>query len=162
MLMAVTGTPAAEKEYIFTTPLERGLSYKLVNADNPLTRKKLAKCYTRIEHMVEKIKCDDLYTADDLIKRVINKQSDFWISTDGYDNIQGCIIIGFAEMPRGKGINAEAIEGKFDFSIVTPVVEKYYKKLGFKFFEMTGRKGWEKVMEPMGYEFKSITVRKRL
>ncbi len=83
--------------------------------------------------MVEKIKCEDLYTADDLIKRVINKQSDFWVSTDGYDNIQGCIIIGFGEMPRGKGICAEAIEGKFDFSIVTPVVEKYYKKLGFKF-----------------------------
>ena len=162
MLMALTGTPEAEKEYIFTTLLETGLSYKLVNANSPLLRKKLAECYSRIEHMVEKVKCEDLYTADDLIKKIINKESDFWISTDGDDNIMGCLIIGFGQMPRGKGICAEAIEGKFDFYKLVPMLEKYYKKLGFNFFEMSGRKGWEKIMKPLGYEFKTITLRKKL
>ena len=52
--------------------------------------------------------------------------------------------------------------GKFDFNVITPVIADYYKKLGFKFFEMTGRKGWEKIMEPLGYEFKTITLRKKL
>ena len=35
------------------------------------------------------------------------------------------------------------------FNVITPVIADYYKKLGFKFFEMTGRKGWEKIMEPL-------------
>ena len=95
-------------------------------------------------------------------KKIINKESDFWISTDGDDNIMGCLIIGFGQMPRGKGICAEAIEGKFDFYKLVPMLEKYYKKLGFNFFEMSGRKGWEKIMKPLGYEFKTITLRKKL
>lgn len=162
MLMAVTGTPEAEKEYTFTTPLEHGLSYRLVNPDNPLIRKKLAECYAKLEKSVQRSKCEEIYNADDLVKRVLRKESDLWVSVDAENNIQGCFIIGFGYMPRCKMIGAEAICGKFDFTIVTPVVEKHYKNLGFDFFEMTGRKGWEKVMEPLGYELKNITVRKRL
>lgn len=162
MLMAVTGTPVAEKEYIFTTPVERGLSYRLVNADCILTRKKLAQCYKKLEKSVEKSKCEELYNAEDLVKRILNKECDLWVSTDKNNKIKGCFVIGFGQMPRCKIIGAEAICGKFDFNIVTPVVEKYYKKLGFDFFEMTGRRGWEKVMEPLGYEFKTVTIRKKL
>ena len=104
------------------------------------------------------------YSKRDLlaIKRVIDKTSDFWISTDKDENIKGSFVIGFGYMPRSRGISAEAISGKFDFSVIVPVVEKYYKKLGFDFFEMTGRKGWEKVMEPLGFDFKTITIRKEL
>jgi hypothetical protein len=162
MLMAVTGTPEAEKEYIFSTPLLAGLSYRLVNHNSILLRKKLANCYSDLEISVARSKCEDLYTADDLVKRVINKQSDLWVSVDESENIKGSCIIGFGNMPRGKGITAEAIAGKIDFSLGTPVIEKYYKNLGFDFFEMTGRKGWQKVMKPLGYEFKSVTIRKRL
>ena len=163
MLMAVTGIPVVEeREYIFKTPLVTGLSYKLVNPDDKSCRKKLAQCYDYFEKSVVKSKCEDLYNADDLVKRIIEKKSDFWISTDSDENIKGSFVIGFGYMPRAKGITAEAISGKFDFSVITPVVEKYYKNLGFQFFEMTGRKGWEKVMEPLGYDFKSITIRKEL
>jgi len=50
----------------------------------------------------------------------------------------------------------------FDFKNIVPKIEEYYKDLGYEFWEMTGRKGWEKVMAPLGYEFKTITLRKRL
>tara|TARA_R110000765_G_scaffold214066_1_gene319150 strand:+ start:233 stop:724 length:492 start_codon:yes stop_codon:yes gene_type:complete len=163
MLMAVTGIPEARaREYIFSTPLLHGLSYRLVNHDSPLLKKKLAHCRDYLEKAIDKSNCEDLFNAEDLIKRVLNKQSDFWISIDKDDNIKGSLIIGFGEMPRAKGINAEAIAGNFKFEVLVPMLEKYYKNLGFKFFEMTGRKGWEKVMEPLGYDFKSITIRKKL
>tara|TARA_R110002020_G_scaffold33980_4_gene103168 strand:- start:14881 stop:15372 length:492 start_codon:yes stop_codon:yes gene_type:complete len=163
MLMAVIGTPEVEeKEYTFSTPLLAGLSYRLVNHNSTLLRKKLSNCYSDLERSIAKSKCEDLYNTDDLVKRVLNKQSDLWVSVDKGENIRGCFVIGFGNLPRGKGINAEAIAGKFNFQIGVPVVEKYYKELGFKFFEMTGRKGWKKIMKPLGYEFKSITIRKRL
>jgi hypothetical protein len=164
MLMAVTGTPEVrEKEYIFSTPLLHGLSYRLVNHDSPLLKIKLAGCYDYIEKSVEKSKCEDVFNADDLIKKVINKQSDLWISVDKDGDIKGCLIVGFGELPRGKIITAEAISSEsLGFLTALPVFEKYYKELGFKIFEMTGRRGWEKVMKPLGYDFKGITIRKKL
>ena len=164
MLMAVTGIlEAQEKEYIFSTPLLRGLSYRLVNHDSSLLKRKLAYCYSYLEKSIEKSKCEDVFNTDDLIKKVINKQSDLWISTDKDGDIKGCLIVGFGELPRGKIVTAEAISSQsLSFLAALPVFEKYYKELGFKFFEIAGRKGWEKVMEPLGYDFKNITIRKSL
>jgi hypothetical protein len=162
MLMALTGTPEAEKEYIFTTPLEHGLSYKLVNHNSHLLMKKLGEGFEHIQKSIIKSNCSDIYDAEDIVKRVLNKQSDLWVSTDADNNTKGVLVIGFGQMPKGRIIGAEAMGGKFDFNVITPVIADYYKKLGFKFFEMTGRKGWEKIMEPLGYEFKTITLRKKL
>jgi len=162
MPMALVGTPDREREYIFTTPVEAGLSYKLVSLNDPLLRNKVAQCYPFFEKSILRSKSEDIYNAADLYHRVLSGTSDLWVSTDENNVIQGCFVIGFGEYPQSRGICAEAISGVFDFTVVTPVVEEYYKKLGYEFFEMTGRKGWEKVMEPMGYEFKNITIRKRL
>jgi len=163
MLMAVTGTlNQGAREYIFTTPLQHGLSYKLVNPKSYLLKNKLKFCHKFFEKSVDRSKCSDLYTANDLAERVITNQSNLWVSVDKHEKIKGCLIIGFGEFPQSKGICAEAISGIFDFSILVPMLEKYYKAIGYEFFEMTGRKGWEKIMEPLGYEFKSITIRKRL
>jgi len=162
MLMAVTGTPAAEKEYIFTTPLVHGLSYKLVNRESNLLKNKVVQCYKYLDKVVEKVECRDIYNTEDLVKQVVSGKSDFWISTDKNNNIKGCLIIGVASYPQSLGISAEAVAGKFDFYKLVPMLEKYYKNLGYEFFEMTGRKGWIRKMEPLGYEFKSVTIRKRL
>lgn len=161
MQMEQAGTPAVEREFIFTTPVDRGLSYKLLDATHNKFANKVAECFKFLEKSVKRSKCEDLFVAEDLVKRVSLGQSHLWIACE-QEKIVGCFIIGFGSFPQGKGINAEAISGKFDFSVITPVVEKFYKALGFDFFEMTGRRGWEKVMKPMGYEFKTITIRKRL
>ena len=84
------------------------------------------------------------------------------MSVDEKDNIKGCVVIGFCFYPRTKGILAEAVGGEFDFPELIPVLEKYYKDIGYDFFEMTGRKGWERKMKPLGYDFKYITLRKNL
>ena len=162
MLMALTGTPEQEKEYIFEMLPQRGLSYKFVNYKSSFLVQKLSKCYDYFEQSILSSKCSDIYNANDLVKRVTKGKSDLWVSCDKDKNIKGCFVIGFAYYPQSTGILAECISGKFHYDTMLPEVEKYYKELGYEFFEMTGRRGWEKRMEKMGYEFKSIVLRKGL
>jgi len=160
--MALTGTPEQEKEYIFEMLPQRGLSYKFVNYKSPFLVQKLSECYDYFEQSILKSNCSDVFNANDLVKRVTTGTSDLWVSCDKDKNIKGCLVIGFAYYPQSTGIVAECISGKFHFDILVPGLEDYYKELGYEFFEMTGRKGWEKVMDKMGYEFKSIILRKVL
>ena len=160
--MAVTGTQEEEKEFIFTTPPQHGLSYKLVNNNNIVIRKYLSECLEHLNNTIEKGNVDYLYNAEDLADRVVKKASDLWLSFDEEGIIKGCVVIGFCFYPRTKGILAEAVGGEFDFPKLIPVLEKYYKDIGYDFFEMTGRKGWERKMKPLGYDFKYITLRKNL
>jgi len=163
MLMALTGTPEAEeKEYIFTTPLVHGLSYKLLKKNSNLLKEKVVQCYKYLDKVIEKIDCGDIYNTDDLVKQVVSGKSDLWISVDKNDKIKGCLIIGVIAYPQLLGVSAEAVGGKFDFYKLVPMLEKHYKNLGYEFFEMTGRKGWIRKMEPLGYTLKTVTIRKRL
>ena len=162
MLMAQPGIQnLAEKEYTFTTPLEHGLSCKRVNPDHSDFNFTLAHCWNFLEKSVEKGNTD-LIQVEDIVKRIKEQNSDLWVSTDESGDIVGCFVIGVAPYPKKTGIDAEAIAGVFNFKTMLPEVEKYYKALGYEFFEMTGRKGWERVMEPLGYSFSNITIYKRL
>ena len=162
MLMAQPGIQnLAEKEYTFTTPLEHGLSYKRVNSSHADFKFTLVHCWEFIESSVGRGN-EDLVCAGDIANRVVKGESDLWVSTDESGDIVGCVIIGAAIYPEKIGIFAEAIGGKFDFNILVPMLEKFYKNCGYEFFEMTGRKGWERVMKPLGYSFSNITIYKRL
>ena len=131
MLMAPTGTPSVvEKEYIFTTPLEHGLSCKLVNKKHNDAKYKLAQCYKYLDKAIERGNNGDLFSSDYVV--------------------------------NSAGVSVEALGGSFNFSTVVPMLEDYYKSLGFKFVELTGRAGWEKRMKPLGYEFVSVTIRKKI
>ena len=163
MLMAQIGTPEVrEKEYIFITPLEHGLSCKLVNRKDSNYKYKLSKCYKYLDKAVEKGGNKDLYTSDYIVSRVLAAQNDFWISVDEDDEIVGCIIVEDKSYPLSPGVSVEALGGSFNFLIVVPMIEEYYKGLGYKFVELTGRKGWERKLQPLGYEFKSVIIRKKI
>ncbi len=165
MLTEVHGILDQEKEFILEIPLEHGLNYKFVNYKHNSLFSKLSKCYDYFEKTVQRSLCSDIYNANDLVKRVVKGTSDLWIAYDKNKKIKGCFIIGFAYYPQCTGILAEAMgtdSPDFDFKNIVPKIEEYYKDLGYEFWEMTGRKGWEKVMAPLGYEFKTITLRKRL
>ena len=162
MLMALAGTPEVrEKEYTFTTQLEHGLSYKKVNPNSSELKFNLAHCWEFLKKSTENGNTD-LVQVEDIVNRVIDRSSDLWVSTDESGDIVGGLVIGAAPYPRSKGIFAEAIGGKFRFEILVPMLEKHYKQYGYEFFEMTGRKGWERVMKPLGYSFSNITIYKRL
>jgi len=162
MLTEVHGILDQEKEFILEIPLEHGLNYKFVNYKHNSLFSKLSKCYDYFEKTVQRSLCSDIYNANDLVKRVVKGTSDLWIAYDKDKEIKGCFVIGFAHYPQSIGILTEGISGEFDFKNATPKIEEYYKDLGYEFWEMTGRRGWEKVMAPLGYEFKTVTLRKRL
>ena len=162
MLMALSGTLDQEREFILEIPLPHGLNYKFVNYKHNSLVSKLSKCYEYFEKSIHGSRCSDIYNANDLVKRVSKGTSDLWIAYYENNDITGCFVIGFAHYPQSIGILAEAISGEFDFENATPKIEEYYKDLGYEFWEMTGRRGWEKKMAHMGYEFKNITIRKRL
>ncbi len=162
MQTELVGTPEAEKVYTFSTLPVHGLSYRKVNPKSKNFKTIVGQCWEYIENSTDRNNTD-VIKAVDIIQRVVDKVSDLWVTIDSEKGeIVGCFVIGAAAYPQSTGINAEAIGGKFNFPDIVPIVEKYYKALGYEFFEMTGRKGWEKVMAPMGYELTSITVYKRL
>jgi hypothetical protein len=162
MQTELVGTLEAEKVYTFSTQPVHGLSYRIVNPKHVKFKTILGQCWKYIESSVERNNTDLIKTVD-VVQRVADKVSDFWVTVDSEKGeIVGCFVIGAAAYPQSTGIMAEAIGGEFNFPDVVPVVEKYYKNLGYSFFEMTGRKGWEKVMNPLGFELTSITVYKRL
>jgi len=163
MLMEQAGTQAVqEKEYTFTTPLEHGLSYKHVDIRSPNAKSLVSQCWDFIEAGVEQGGSKEFLTTDYLIKKVLERDSDLWVSQDEGDNIVGALIIGAAPYPTETGIMAESIGGTFNFNTLVPMLEKFYRARGYKFFEMTGRKGWERKMKPLGYTYMNTTIYKRL
>ena len=103
-----------------------------------------------------------MFSSDYVVNRVLSEKNDFWISVDKDNEIKGCIVIEALNFPNSAGVSVEALGGSFNFSTVVPMLEDYYKSLGFKFVELTGRAGWEKRMKPLGYEFVSVTIRKKI
>jgi len=162
MLMGQAGTQVEqEKEYTFTTPLERGLSYRRVNPNHANFKNIVAQCWDYIDSGVSRGGSKELISTEYIVQKVLSGDSDLWLSVDAEGDTVGCFVIGSAPYPEMTGIFAETIGGKFDFKFITPVVEKFYKKCGYEFFEMTGRKGWERVMKPLGYKLMNITMYKR-
>lgn len=157
MQMELLGTPEQEKAFIFTIPAERGLSYNKINSKYKYKILLVSQCWNFIDKSVSKGN-RDLIDTEDIAKRVINSISDLWISTDKDSNIMGCFVVGILAYPRADVINFEAISGKFHFKYALPKVEEHYKSLGYDNFQMIGRKGWAKVMKPLGYSPSSSTI----
>ena len=162
MLMAQPGIQnLAEKEYTFTTPLEHGLSYRRVSRNDPNFENILAHSWDYIETGLIK-GGSKFVNTEYLIKKVMEGDSDLWISESTTGKLKGGLLIGDATYPVARGIIAESIGGEFDFNILVPMLKKHYKSCGYEFFEMTGRKGWERKMKPLGYEYMNTTIYKRL
>ena len=142
-------------------PLEHGLSYRRVSRNDPNFENILAHSWDYIETGLIK-GGSKFVNTEYLIKKVMEGDSDLWISENTTGKLKGGLLIGDATYPVARGIIAESIGGEFDFNILVPMLEKHYKSCGYEFFEMTGRKGWERKMKPLGYEYMNTTIYKRL
>jgi len=162
MQTELAGTQVQEKEYTFTTPLEHGLSYKLLNTESREFKKNLIKCYNLIDMSAKKSHTVYALPTHEMFRRCLEKECDIWISTDADNNIVGCCTIGVATYGPIFGINLESTSGKWVRKHVMPIVENYYKNLGFTFVEISGRKGWERALRHMGYKLSKITIHKEL
>ena len=160
MQMELHGIRGQEKEYIFTIPAERGLSYSKVNRYHSTRVDIVDKCWDFINKSVSKGNID-LINTEDITSRILENISDLWVSIKD-EKIVGCFVVGVIAYPRANVINFEAISGKFNFKYALPRVEEHYRSLGYKYSQMIGRKGWTRVMEPLGYTPMNTTIFKRL
>jgi hypothetical protein len=161
MLMEQVGIQVQEKEFTFTTPQVHGLSYKLLNPKSKQFKANLAKCYNFIDRSAKASHSVYNLPTDTLVKRCIEQHCDTWVSTRD-DKIVGCFTVGVAVYDDNYGINIESTSGKFVYEDVVPTVEKFYKELGYKFVEISGRKGWERVFKPLGYNLSRIIIHKEI
>jgi hypothetical protein len=161
MLMEQVGTQVQEKEYIFTTQEVRGLSYRLLNPRSQRFKNNLAQCYKFIDRSAKASHSTYDLPTDKLVKRCIEQHCDTWVSIKD-NKIVGCFTVGVAMYGDNYGINIESTSGKFVYQDVVPAVENFYKKLGYKFVEISGRKGWERVFKPLGYNLSKIIIHKEI
>jgi len=163
MLMAQAGTQVPEKEFTFTTPVAHGLSYKICNPDHKDFKTKVAQCWDYVEASAKRGGPSGRITAEDLVKRVLNRQSDLWVCvSEQTGEIKGSFTISEANYPRDKGIFSESCGGEFVFTDMFPMVEEFYKGRGYTFVEVVGRKGWERELGPLGYKLEYISIHKRI
>jgi|TARA_R110000744_G_scaffold5856_3_gene20650 hypothetical protein len=162
MQTALAGTQDQEKEYTFTTPLEHGLSYRLLNPESQEFRKTLVSCYDLIDMSAKKSHAIYDLPTYEMLRRCLENKCDVWVSVDAGSNIVGCCTIGVETYGPISGINLESTSGKWVRRHVMPIVENYYKNLGFTFVEISGRKGWERALSHMGYKLSKITIHKEL
>lgn len=150
------------KEFTFITPLDHGLSYKLANPHHAGFRDLVVNCLEYYERSIKRSNNSDYIGPVDFALSALEKQSDFWITVDSTEKLLGIFQLSKAEYPKSTGVYVEALAGEFNFEHGLPMIEDYYRTLGYQFVELEGRRGWERKLKPNGYTYKTTTIVKRL
>jgi len=150
------------KEFTFITPLDHGLSYKLANPHHASFRDLVVNCLEYYERSIKRSNNSDYIGPVDFALSALEKQSDFWITVDSTEKLLGIFQLSKAEYPKSTGVYVEALAGEFNFEHGLPMIEDYYRTLGYQFVELEGRRGWERKLKPNGYTYKTTTIVKRL
>jgi len=162
MQMEQVGTQEVAKEFTFITPLDHGLSYKLANPHHAGFRDLVVNCLEYYERSIKRSNNSDYIGPVDFALSALEKQSDFWITVDSTGKLLGIFQLSKAEYPKSTGVYVEALAGEFNFEHGLPMIEDYYRTLGYQFVELEGRRGWERKLKPNGYTYKTTTIVKRL
>lgn len=162
MQMEQVGTQEAEKDFTFITPLDHGLSYKLANPHHAGFRDLVVSCLEYYERSIKRSNNSDYIGPVDFALCALEKRSDFWITVDSTGKLLGIFQLSKAEYPKSTGVYVEALAGEFNFEHGLPMIEDYYRTLGYQFVELEGRRGWERKLKPNGYTYKTTTIVKRL
>ena len=150
------------KEFTFITPLDHGYSYKLANPHHAGFRDLVVNCLEYYERSIKRSNNSDYIGPVDFALSALEKQSDFWITVDSTEKLLGIFQLSKAEYPKSTGVYVEALAGEFNFEHGLPMIEDYYRTLGYQFVELEGRRGWERKLKPNGYTYKTTTIVKRL
>jgi len=162
MQMEQVGTQEVAKEFTFITPLDHGYSYKLANPHHAGFRDLVVSCLEYYERSIKRSNNSDYIGPVDFALSALEKQSDFWITVDSTEKLLGIFQLSKAEYPKSTGVYVEALAGEFNFEHGLPMIEDYYRTLGYQFVELEGRRGWERKLKPNGYTYKTTTIVKRL
>lgn len=100
----------------------------------------------------------------DLVEGVAAKDMQLWIVLDDGNPI-AVTITQIEQWKRGKVLSAFVIGGddmhKW-LAQLDDVLTRYARSLGCDFITGEGRKGWERVLKPLGWQAPSVTYMKRI
>jgi len=122
----------------------------------------VVSCLEYYERSIKRSNNSDYIGPVDFALSALEKQSDFWITVDSTEKLLGIFQLSKAEYPKSTGVYVEALAGEFNFEHGLPMIEDYYRTLGYQFVELEGRRGWERKLKPNGYTYKTTTIVKRL
>jgi len=162
MQMEQVGTQEAGKAFTFITPLDHGYSYKLANPHHAGFRDLVVSCLEYYKRSIERSNNSEYIGPVDFALSALEKRSDFWTIEGSDEQLLGIFQISKAEYPKSTGVYVEALAGEFNFEHGLPMIEDYYRTLGYQFVELEGRRGWERKLKPNGYVYKTTTIVKRL
>ena len=104
---------------------------------------------------------DSGYTPDDILKKLIGSDMQLWIIGD----YQAAAVTMLNIYPQHKSwlvvaVGGEGMDEWFDDLMET--IEGWASKMGCKYVEEYGRKGWRKVGATRGYEETYVVMRKQV
>jgi len=104
-------------------------------------------------------------TVDDIVTRVLNQESNLWVTLDGDLQPSGALVTKIEVYPRMRMLHVLHCAG--DRGHMEQVADEVYPALdAFAKFnhcagvEFIGRPGWEKHVKESGYEVRSVTYQK--
>jgi len=101
------------------------------------------------------------FTVEDVLREVQDEQAIFYPVTNG------AAIFTVAQYPQRRLLRIWLYGGKTDtgranLDVIMQAADYFAEKHECDGVELTGRKGWEKVLHPYGYKYKSVTLSKDL
>ena len=96
----------------------------------------------------------DLHTIDDVLESIKTKKAIFYPLKDG------AAIFSVREYARRKLLQIWLVGGDMDASIegVLSGADFHAEQNGCDGIEVIGRKGWKRVLQPYGYDYKSVVM----
>lgn len=115
----------------------------------------LERCRQWIEDALER--GDDTHDYEDIVAGITSGKMQLWPAKDS------CLVTEIIKYPKKKAINMFLIGGKLDtvLDMEKDVIE-WAKAQKCDLIIGTGRKGWKKVLSPLGYQEAHITMAKEI
>ena len=118
--------------------------------------------------LLEKIEehSSENYTAKEIFNAILRGEQQLWIYIENKDEMIGAWTTRVFEVPGkriveicsigGNGMNRDRVEE------VLVSMENFGKNHGCSMAQITGRRGWKRVLSPFGYEERSVVLEKEI
>jgi|TARA_R110000824_G_C14885124_1_gene643850 hypothetical protein len=114
----------------------------------------IERCRGWIEGALKLLDTHDFF---DIKEGILNGRFVLWPAPDG------CLVTEFIEYPKYRVLNVFLGGGKLERLVdMRPAMEDFAKKTGCKKISITGRKGWQKILNNNGGKVEAYVMAKEL
>lgn len=104
------------------------------------------------------------YTAEDIRKGCLENRYQIWLVAGPSDVIAAVVVTAILEMPLRKVCQIKIATGleREEWQSMIVEIERWAKDNGCSAMKPIARKGWQRVLEPMGYRMTHVVLEKDL